>query len=343
MQQQLLPLLAAAGGAAVALSGASATPVVDTVNLSLYRVTPQEITGGIANLNTGDAAGDTYFALYEIMFPLYCREMPEDSSCNVSDQGVLNVPNNNVYERSTAIVDPRYGAYAGCMPPPSDPSSPNFVCHPYVNESACWWQQQNPDGRSFDDGPGSLASVCIRGSCNCSAVDGTPVEGKVGPVAVGSYLRPMGQLHTHWHKETPMWVQIQRLEAILNGTWFSTRKEGECPRGQLPGDGRCFWAFAGVNRRVNATCVNNRLKQAVVNHHPTCFSSLPQPANSSRIDWIGCMLASLTGTAFEAAKAPKAGAMTREQVVGTFESAFLPSDAGGCPTVRVSPTPPPPK
>lgn len=269
------------------------------------------------------------------MFPLYCREMPRDSSCNVSNQGVLNIPNNNVYERSVAIVDPRFGAYAGCMPPPDDPTSPHFICEPYVNESACWWQQQNPDGRHFDDGPSSLASLCSRNSCNCSAVDGALQHGKVGPVAVGSYLRPMGQLHSHWHKESAMWTQIERLEAILNGTWFSTRSEGECKPGQLPGDGSCFWAFGGVNRRVNATCVNDRLKRAIMAHHPACFRALPQPSNSSRIDWIGCMLSSLTGTAFEAAKAPRSGAMTREQVVGSFESAFLPPEAGGCASVPV--------
>jgi len=152
---------------AMASVAAAAASAVATTNLTLYRVTPKEITGGIGNLNTGNSAGDTYFALYEMMFPLYCKEMPTDSSCNAT--GVLNIPGNNVYERSTAIVDPRFGAYAGCMPPADDPTSPDFVCRPYVNESLCWWQMAGPDNRKFDDGPNSLASICSRSSCNCSA------------------------------------------------------------------------------------------------------------------------------------------------------------------------------
>ena len=88
---------------------------------------------GVVNMNTGDAAGDTYFALYEMVserrtarlcgcrlsptatapllpptcppciaardalfvlllqiFPLYCRQMPGDGSCDGSSQKTLN-------------------------------------------------------------------------------------------------------------------------------------------------------------------------------------------------------------------------------------------------------------
>ena len=43
-----------------------------TVNLTLYRITPRNYTG-IADLDTGDAAGDAYFGLYEKSAPVVCR------------------------------------------------------------------------------------------------------------------------------------------------------------------------------------------------------------------------------------------------------------------------------
>lgn len=251
------------------------------------------------------------------MFPLYCQQMPTDSSCTA--RGALNVPNNNLYERSVVEVDPRFGAYAGCVPPESQPSSHHFVCRPYVNTSLCWWAQRNPDGRNFTD----LAAVCDRQQCNCAAVD----DG-----AVGAMYRPMGQASARWHNQTAMWRQIEELSNTLDGIWFSTRAAGQCREGQRLGSGECWWRFHGVNRRINATCLNYRLQNAIVAHNPGCWGKLP-PAlarNASSIPWIRCMLASLTGTAFEGAAPAPSGPMGRARILAAFDGSFGPESSGGC-------------
>ena len=63
-------LLAALLGVAAAAAAAAAPK---TTNLTVYRVTPHNYSG-LANMNSGDAAGDAYFALYELTFPLYVCE-----------------------------------------------------------------------------------------------------------------------------------------------------------------------------------------------------------------------------------------------------------------------------
>jgi hypothetical protein len=73
-------LLAAALLAVAAAAAAIAPAPRTTQNLTVYRVTPHNYSG-LANMNSGDAAGDAYFALYELTFPLYCKQMPNDSSC----------------------------------------------------------------------------------------------------------------------------------------------------------------------------------------------------------------------------------------------------------------------
>ena len=48
-------------------------PAASTVNLTVYRITPRNYTG-VSNLDTGDAAGDAFFGLYEKSAPVVCRD-----------------------------------------------------------------------------------------------------------------------------------------------------------------------------------------------------------------------------------------------------------------------------
>ena len=316
-----------------------------SLNLTLYRVTPQNISGDVADLNTGDARGDIFFALYEMMFPLYCEEMPRDSSCSATSRAALNRDWNNVYERSLVEVDPRYGAYAGCTPPPSQPWSRHFVCEPYVNRSACWWEQTNPDGANFSTLGDALCPAARDAAsakdCNCSGI--------VTTKAVGAYNKPMAQTPNaehHWHNNTPMWQQIEAIGQSLDGWWYATRAAGECKgkgqagasgsasaRGGVVGDGSCFFFFHGVTARVNATCVKDRLQHAVLARNPACFAALPQPSNRSATAWVGCLLATLSGTPFRGAMPPKSGATPPAVLLAAFEGAFATESNGGCPAV----------
>lgn len=306
-------------------------------NLTVYRVTPRNISGNTRDLNTGDARGDVYFALYEMIFPLYCIEQPHDSSCSATSQAALNKDWNNVYERSVVEVDPRFGAYAGCTPPPDKPWSRDFVCDPYVNTSACWWEEQNPDGRNFSALGDALCparrDATSAPSCNCS---GIPTAR-----AVGAYNKPMAQIPNaehHWHPQSDMWKQIEAFGGALNGNWYATRAEGECRGARTsppaaPGGGVCFWRFHGVTARVNATCVSDRLRATAIGYNGACWNATAQPENRSALSWVGCLLATLSGSPFRGALPAPAGALPSSTLVHAFEGAFAPASGGGCPAV----------
>lgn len=300
---------------AIAVASASASDHSRATNLSLFRITPRKYTG-VRDMNTGDPAGDTYFALYEMIFPLYCREDPSDSSCGA--RGALNNYSNDVYERSVVEVDTRWGVYSGCTP---NATTGQFQCEAYLhNRSACWWQQHGPDGANFSD----LAGVCSKSECHCPALaDG----------AVGHYNKPMGQWPVTWHNQTDMWEHIEAMSDTLDGNWYVTRSGGECKGGEVVGDGTCFWRFHGVQQTIQADCLNDRLRKHVIAANPACWNKLPQPDNATTNGWSECLLATVTGRAIGSAAAPARGGMSREDLVAPFVGSFAPVGEGGCPPV----------
>jgi hypothetical protein len=79
---------------------------------------------------------------------------------------------------------------------------------------------------------------------------------------------------------------ISGLATILDGSWYSTRAEGECKPGQTLGTGDCWWRLIEVKRNINATCVNNHLIENVKQTRPECWSACPQPDNITSSCWI---------------------------------------------------------
>ena len=92
----LLLTVAAYGGAAWAYHS-------PPINMTVYRVTPANDTGVIADRDTGDDAGDVFFTMYEAILPIYCPENPRDSIC---DNYVLDNEQHNVYRQVVVEVDP---------------------------------------------------------------------------------------------------------------------------------------------------------------------------------------------------------------------------------------------
>ena len=71
------------------------------------------------------------------------------------------------------------------------------------------------------------------------------------------------------HHDNPWEEYISELGCLLNGTWFSTRAEGECQKGQSPETDDCWWAVGKVGRTVNQTCVDGNVRNATQRAHST--------------------------------------------------------------------------
>ena len=62
--------------------------------------------------------------------------------------------------------------------------------------------------------------------------------------------------------DNSVWGQyIDSLACLMNGTWYSTQKEGECGPGGRSQD--CWWRVAETKRTVNQSCVDARVVDAV--------------------------------------------------------------------------------
>ena len=142
--------------------GLSALGVV--VNKTVYRITPRNYTG-IANLDTGDAAGDAFFGLYEKGAPAECKGSNADkSNLLCSNEPILQIPGFNEYIQVQVQWDDRYGDYAECNPVKDAPHA--FNCSHHHMSSACWNQNSEHPEWAVD-----FASVCDPSVCICDVIE----------------------------------------------------------------------------------------------------------------------------------------------------------------------------
>ncbi|CAE8635498.1 unnamed protein product, partial [Polarella glacialis] len=127
------------------------------------------------------------------------------------------------------------------------------------------------------------------------------------------------------------WV-LELASTKLNGTWFSFDAQGQCRPGERPtGDGRCFWRLAETRATINATCINDRLKQLALNRNPSCFADCTpfHPSTSwNSLCYVSCLFEAFNGNA--SATLPVAGVTTQE-LEQLFEEAFKVGKPGSCP------------
>jgi hypothetical protein len=125
---------------------------------------------------------------------------------------------------------------------------------------------------------------------------------------------------------------------MLNGTWYSTRHEGQCAPGQELGKD-CWWRVKETINTVNATCVNNRLVANVQTKRPACWQGCPQPKNISSDCFIECLFETMIGNE---TSTPVVQPMAPADIIAPFVKAFAKEAEGGCPVVHVTPKPPTP-
>ena len=102
-------------------------------NITVYRITPRNYTG-LTDLDTGDAAGDAFFGLYEKAAPALCRDESQASSLLCNNDALLQIPGFNVYLKVIVEADDRFGEYSKCNPSQTPPH--NFYCE--IDARSCW-------------------------------------------------------------------------------------------------------------------------------------------------------------------------------------------------------------
>merc|ERR1712086_361424 len=122
---------------------------------------------------------------------------------------------------------------------------------------ACWYSDPQ-----FNT---SFASVCDPSKCTCNAISN---------MSVGREQHAMCWHHSSQtasstpqavriaHEKHSKWFEyVGGLGCLTDGTWYSTRAEGEC-KGDVV-DESCWWRLAQQHRTVNASCVDDHVVAAV--------------------------------------------------------------------------------
>ena len=139
-------------------------------------------------------------------------------------------------------------------------------------------------------------------------------------------------------KGSPYWSVLgsatSQLATILNGSWYSTREEGECPPHESPkGDGKCWWRTVEQTSNVNASCVNGNVIKVVQQTRPGCWDACGPIAskNISDVCFIKCVFETIVGNR---TKGHVVAPMKKQVLIDAFEKSFNSNDVEhGCPQV----------
>eukprot|EP01052_Picozoa_sp_SAG31_P029752 SAG31_NODE_2985_length_4812_cov_3.398517_3_plen_301_part_00 len=134
----------------------------------------------------------------------------------------------------------------------------------------------------------------------------------------------------HHHHENEWEAYIDKLACHLNGTWYSTREEGECKSAAGAANESCLWKVKAKGRTVNASCVDGAVISAVKKSRPDCFKHCPQPTNVSSACYLHCLFDTMVGND---TATPPVPAIAAADIVDAFTKSFADEASGGCPSV----------
>lgn len=274
-------------------------------NITIFHVNPKEYGAIPINMDTGDAPGDMFFDLHNvILVPLQC---PHGAA---SGHGCANpeaVAPDLVVNKLILEVDTRFSDYA--------------KCNIGVNGSDAHGHKCKDD------------TYC----CFCADDWGrtVPCNTTLGQANVKQYFSGGGH-HGGCSTESPAECYrenaAKKFTDAVPGYWYSSLDIGYCGDKQ-PSDANCTWRVISVDKIVNKTCHNDRYFSAVEKVNPSCFSDCgPGPRNTSSACWINCFYT----TALGPDSGKPGGAVTGmplDDLVNAWTAPFDSTDPakGGCP------------
>ena len=169
--------------------------------------------------------------------------------------------------------------------------------------------------QTFGGCPSGAPSCTKYGACNpvngnTSDFSCRPTYSSVGVANVSErYSTPKGD------KKWDLWKF--KSSKLIGGNWYSTQKGGDCDLTE----GECKWRVVSTLKTLNASCVNHKIEQVVINE-ATCFGNKLCPVDNRTSDcWADCFYGTLlSGNAL----------INQKTLVAAWMKAF----DGGCPNIR---------
>lgn len=268
-------------------------------NLTVFHVNEFNYSG-IANMDTGDNAGDAFFSLRSIYLPIECTNKSTNSSHHFAgDCDNPEVVGSKLTVTEVVVtVDSRFGNYSECN-----------VC---VNSTVPFTTNV-----SCIDGD----YVCVCGDFSNLTTNCPPTVGVESPASVFNRF-PI-------QPDSPNWSWWTRnLVDRLDGRWYSTPSSGECDDTDKP----CYWSLVQTNRRILKSCQDAYIFSQVEKRNPSCWNGCPQPTNTTSDCYIGCFFSTLLGP--DSDHRNSTVGMTAAEIVGIWTYPVVNDETkGGCPDI----------
>lgn len=271
------------------------------LTLELTRMTPRNVTG-IANKDTGDAAGDLFFTLISATKPTECAKAKPAPWAGCFLNG------DNIFIKSQVLVDGNWGIYQECNPatvplPSAQANTGSFACCGSLDCTG------KPSGFLPAPKPKNSSDYCYCPRTNRTVGRSTVVEHFTG--GPGSAFQPS---------------YLGDTAKLLAGNWYSTPAAGECKGSALPGQGGCTWKVQKTLAVVNQSCVKANVYGAIEKHCPAIFESCASPYNRTDACYADVFFGAFLGNSTFGC-AP----LSRGALLDTWEQSFT----GGCPPVTI--------
>lgn len=290
----------------ILVGAAASVAAVDpkyAVNLTMFHVNGANYSG-IANMDTGDAAGDAFFALRSVYVPMECSDpnhSPFTPDCNNPEV----VGEDLTVTEVVVTVDSRFGNYSAC-----NVCVNNTV--PFTKNTPCI------DGDY----------VCVCGSFPDMTTHCPPTVGMKdlsGGINFGPKPKKGDPKYTWW---------LSNLVERVQGIWYSMPAAGECKDDSAPGD--CYWKIVETKRRVYQSCQEKHIFSNITAENAQCFSSCPEPTNTTSNCFIDCFFSTILGqdSGLQNVTGQEGQGWSKEKIVSLWSSSVTNGPLhGGCPGV----------
>jgi len=281
-------------------------------NITIYHVNEAKFGPIPINMDTGDAVGDLFFDMLEVISqPLKCdgpnRPPPNPHAPDFCKNQEAAGPDLRV-NKLTLEVDTRFSGYAACNVGVND----NDPFGGYCKTDTYCCQCVEPGG------PHHYRPVPCNKTLGYESVYetmGAFVEGcKANATAVECYTDSV----------------FKKLSAKTPGVWYSSLETGYCGSSEVGVDG-CTWRVVSVDKIVKRACHTKVFGAAVGATAPGCFDRCGnQKTNVTAPCWVDCF--------YKAALGPDSGkpggavtGMSTTALEEAWVKPFLSEKEGGCP------------
>jgi len=298
----------------LALSAAQSLDPANLKNITIYHVNEAKFGPIPINMDTGDAIGDLFFDMLEVISqPLRCdgpnRPLPNPDGPDFCKNQEAAGPNLRV-NKLTLEVDSRFSAYAACNVGVNNTTPFGGYCK---TDTYCCGCVKHGGPHGFEPVPCNKTMGYER----VYETMGRFIQGcKSNASTVDCYTDNV----------------FKKLSSTTPGIWYSSLEKAFCGSSAV-GTGGCTWRVASVDKIVKRACHTQVFGAAVSATAPACFDRCgDQKTNVTSPCWSDCF--------YKAALGPDSGqpggvvaGMSTMALEQSWVKPFLSEEDGGCPAL----------